>query len=70
MQANLALDFALSDEDMDIVSSLPDQCRQHDSVEPLEPMFKQFFQPQGPWRSRAELWDDPVTYASLAPGTP
>ena len=68
MQANVALGFELSSEDMAIIGGLPDQCRQHDSVWPNEPMFKQFFQPLGPWRSRAELWDDNVTYAGLAPG--
>lgn len=68
VQANLALNFVLSDEDMAIVGSLPDQCRQHDSVWPDEPMFQQFFQPEGPWISRAALWDDDVTYVRLAPG--
>ena len=68
VQENLALDFELSSEDMDILSELQDQCRQHDNVWPIEPMFKQFFQPVGPWPSRAELWDDHVTYASLQPG--
>ncbi|KAK9787466.1 hypothetical protein WJX73_000850 [Symbiochloris irregularis] len=69
MQANLqALNFTLSDEDMAAVGGLKEQTRQHDCVEPMDPMFRPFFQPQGPWKSRAELWDDPVTYAHLPEG--
>ena len=52
------------------IGGLPDQCRQHDAVEPMDAMYKTFFQPEGPWVSRAALLDDNVTYAHLPAGVP
>ena len=64
VQANIALDFTLSEEDMAIVGGLKDQQRQHDSTDQIDPWFKSLLQPEGPWPSRAELWDDHETYAA------
>ena len=68
MQANYALNFELSKENMDIVGGFKDQRRQHDSVDPIDPTFKMFLQPEGPWPSKAQLWDDHVTYQAAADG--
>lgn len=68
MQENFSLDFELTQEDMDLLGGFKDQLRQHDSVDPVDPTFKMFLQPEGPWPSKAELWDDHKTYAAETAG--
>ena len=58
-QANLALNFQLSAAQMAAVSSIKYQRRQHDAV---EGSYSEFFQPAGPWLTKAALWDDAETY--------